>query len=53
VAPTSARTYTNTADAVRGFAGDDYEAAVVAEEARQVLIRFDDRVTHYDLAFEA
>lgn len=37
-------------DAIRGFAGPDYEAAVVAEEAREVLIRFDERVRHYETA---
>ena len=40
-------------DAIRGFAGPDYETAVVAEEARKVLIRFDARVFHYETAFEA
>jgi heme-degrading monooxygenase HmoA len=40
-------------DAIRSFAGSDYETAVVAEEARKVLIRFDERVSHYETAFEA
>ena len=40
-------------DAIRSFAGPDYETAVVAGEARQVLIRFDERVFHYETAFEA
>jgi heme-degrading monooxygenase HmoA len=40
-------------DAVRGFAGPDYEIAVVAEEARKVLIRFDERVSHYETALDA
>ena len=40
-------------DAVRGFAGPDYETAVVAEEAREVLIRFDARVRHYETALDA
>jgi len=39
--------------AIRGFAGDDYNTAVVAEEARRVLIRFDEHVGHYETAFEA
>ncbi|MGH9211631.1 MAG: antibiotic biosynthesis monooxygenase family protein [Acidimicrobiales bacterium] len=38
--------------AVRAFAGADYETAVVADEAREVLIRFDDHVGHYETAFE-
>jgi heme-degrading monooxygenase HmoA len=40
-------------DAVRGFAGPDYERAVVAGEARQVLIRFDEQVDHYETAVQA
>jgi heme-degrading monooxygenase HmoA len=40
-------------EAVRGFAGPDYETAVVAEAARKVLIRFDERVSHYETAVEA
>ena len=35
--------------AVREFAGDDYEVAVVPSRARAVLARFDDRSQHYDL----
>ena len=40
-------------DAIRSFAGPDYETAVVAGEARKVLIRFNERVSHYETAFEA
>ena len=40
-------------DAIRSFAGPDYETAVVAGEARKVLIRFDERVAHYDTAVDA
>jgi heme-degrading monooxygenase HmoA len=36
-------------DAVRAFAGDDYEAAVVPPEARRLLARFDARSTHYEV----
>jgi heme-degrading monooxygenase HmoA len=39
--------------AIRSFAGSDYETAVVAGKAREVLIRFDERVCHYETAFEA
>jgi heme-degrading monooxygenase HmoA len=46
-------TFFDDLDAIRGFAGPDYETAVVAEEARRVLIRFDERVGHYETAFEA
>lgn len=37
-------------DAVRGFAGDDYERAVIEPAVRQLLTRFDDRVTHFTVA---
>lgn len=40
-------------DAVRSFAGPDYDTAVVAGEAREVLIRFDERVSHYETAVDA
>ena len=36
-------------DAVRDFAGDDFEAAVVPAAARAVLARFDERSQHYDV----
>jgi heme-degrading monooxygenase HmoA len=35
-------------DAVREFAGEDYEAAVVPGEARRLLARFDARSAHYE-----
>jgi heme-degrading monooxygenase HmoA len=35
-------------DAVREFAGEDYEAAVVPEKARRFLTRFDARSAHYE-----
>jgi len=36
-------------DAVREFAGDDYEACVVPPSARAVLKRFDERSQHYEI----
>ena len=39
-------------DAVRRFAGDDFEAAVVPEEARQLLTDFDRRSVHYTIVSE-
>ena len=36
-------------DAVRAFAGDDAETAVVPEEARAVLSRWDERSSHYEI----
>jgi heme-degrading monooxygenase HmoA len=38
--------------AVREFAGDDYEAAVVPDRARAVLSRFDARSQHYEVRAE-
>ncbi len=35
-------------DAVRAFAGEDYEVAVVPPEARKLLSRFDQRSGHYE-----
>jgi heme-degrading monooxygenase HmoA len=37
-------------DSVKAFAGDDYERAVVEPAVRQLLTRFDDRVTHFTVA---
>jgi heme-degrading monooxygenase HmoA len=39
-------------DAVREFAGDDYETAVVPEKARAVLSRFDEVSQHYEIKAE-
>lgn len=36
-------------DAVRDFAGEDYEVAVVPEKARSVLSRFDERAQYYEV----
>ena len=36
-------------DAVRAFAGEDYEVAVVPPKARQLLSRFDARSAHYQV----
>lgn len=36
-------------DAVREFAGEDYEDAVVPETARAVLSHFDQRSQHYEV----
>ena len=38
--------------AVREFAGDDYEVAVVPPKARKLLVRFDERSQHYELRLE-
>ena len=36
-------------DALRAFAGEDYEVAVVPPKARQLLSRFDSRSAHYQV----
>jgi heme-degrading monooxygenase HmoA len=36
--------------AVKGFAGEDYETAVISEKARLLLSRYADRVDHYELS---
>ncbi len=38
----------DTWEAVRAFAGEDYEVAVVPPEARRLLARFDPRSQHYE-----
>jgi len=35
--------------AVREFAGQDYEVAVVPDKARAILSRFDERSQHYEI----
>jgi heme-degrading monooxygenase HmoA len=41
--------YFSSLDAIRGFAGQDYEVAVVPQAARAVLSRFDARSVHYEV----
>jgi heme-degrading monooxygenase HmoA len=36
-------------EAVRAFAGDDYEVAVVPPKARQLLSKYDPRSAHYEV----
>ena len=40
-------------EAVRAFAGTDYEIAVVPPEARALLARFDERAQHYETILPA
>jgi heme-degrading monooxygenase HmoA len=39
----------DSVDAVRAFAGEEYEVAVVPPAARRLLSRFDARSAHYEL----
>jgi heme-degrading monooxygenase HmoA len=43
-------TFWESMEAVRRFAGDDPERAVVEPEARAVLAEFDDFVRHYEVS---
>jgi heme-degrading monooxygenase HmoA len=40
----------DTVDAIRAFAGDDIEAAVLYPEDRRYLIDGESRIVHYDVA---
>jgi heme-degrading monooxygenase HmoA len=46
-----ALTFFDSMASVEAFAGSDPERAVVHEEARQLLTRWDDRATHYQVAW--
>jgi len=37
-------------DAIRAIAGADYETAVIPEERRKYLARYDARASHYEIA---
>jgi heme-degrading monooxygenase HmoA len=41
----------DSVEAVKEFAGEDYEVAVVPPDARKLLSRFDARSAHYETAF--
>ncbi|HEY7617247.1 MAG TPA: antibiotic biosynthesis monooxygenase [Terriglobales bacterium] len=43
-------TFFRSLDAVRAFAGDEYEMAVVPESARKLLAHYDARSVHYQVA---
>jgi hypothetical protein len=45
-------TFFSGLDAVRGFAGDSYEDAVVEDVARQALHRWDTQVEHHSVAVD-
>ena len=36
-------------DAVRAFAGEDYEQAYIPDQAKLVLARYDERAQHYEV----
>lgn len=37
-------------DAIRAIGGEDYETAIVPEERRQYLTRYDAKAVHYEIA---
>ena len=39
-------------DALRAVAGDNYEVAIVPEERRRVLSRWDERAQHYEVVLD-
>jgi hypothetical protein len=43
-------TFWRSIDSIRGFAGDDLEGAVIAEEAEALLTQSGLRVRHYEVA---
>jgi hypothetical protein len=45
-------TFFTSLDAVHGFAGDDYERAVVEDAARQALCRWDERTSNHEVVAE-
>ncbi|MBP2707043.1 antibiotic biosynthesis monooxygenase [Microbispora sp. RL4-1S] len=45
-------TYFTGMDAIRAFAGEDPERAVVEEGARLALTRWDDRVVHHEVTVD-
>jgi heme-degrading monooxygenase HmoA len=42
-------TFFDSLDAVRAFAGEDYEVAVILPEAQKLLAHYDARSSHYEL----
>ena len=39
-------------DAIRAFAGEELDLAHVAPKARELLSRWDEQVSHFDIAFD-
>ena len=46
-------TFWDSMAAVEKFAGADVQVAIIEDEAKSLLERYDDRVKHYDLAINA
>lgn len=41
----------DTMESIKGFAGDDFEKAVVYPAAKPFLLRYDERSQHYDISY--
>ncbi|MBT1696203.1 antibiotic biosynthesis monooxygenase [Fulvivirgaceae bacterium PWU4] len=39
-------------DAIKEFAGANFDVAVVPQLVQEIMIRYDDKVRHYDVEFE-
>ena len=46
-------TFWDSAEAIRGFAGETPDVAVVEPEAREILASFDTHITTYTVEFES
>jgi len=45
-------TYFTSMAAVRGFAGEEFDLAVLEDDARKALSHWDERVTHHEVVVE-
>lgn len=45
-------TFFTSMDAIRAFAGAEFDRAVVEDDARRALSRWDERVTHHEVAVD-
>ena len=41
-----------TIDAIKQFAGEKIDTAVVPEPVQHIMLKYDDKVSHYELSFE-
>jgi heme-degrading monooxygenase HmoA len=46
-------TWFRSLEAIRAFAGDDLDKAVISAGAAEVFTRYDERVQHYEVALSA
>ena len=41
-----------TIDAIKQFAGEKIDTAVVPEPVQHIMLKYDDKVSHYELSFD-